>query len=347
MRKKITILCSLCMILLLTGCSNNDIKFNPYSFNLNFRYFLLPNTQSIHAVKINSIDLEQDNITLEDLTKINNIIYTIYKENADKDFYLNNFENEEIFYDRISKFCNPEYIERIQEDNNFKESIDNIYYKDDTYWYDAQIISLNSINKEKFFEIEIIALNDTSSFQIEYVRFYVDNENRITKIELVNDLENYENTTKPLGKDSLLNKEGIHTDFITSFNIFKNGLSNGALYKKYHLANSSEILMTDEEHESTQEEIDSMEYKDQMESQLNTLIENQKNEFDKEVLREFFLSGEGTFQNTFVTAYKIDDVNGMAESHYTIQSVANGELKTFLFTFDRIDKEITNIELTN
>lgn len=347
MKKNILILCSLLCICLLTGCSNNDIKFNPYSFNLNFRYFLLPNTQSVHAVKVAAVDLDEDNITVEELTKIDGIIYTIYKENANKDFYLNHFENDSIFYENIKKFCNPEYIDEIQEENDFKESIDNIYAQDDTYWYDTEVISLNSQNKERFFEVEIIALNDTNLFQIEYVRFYVDKDNLITKIQLVNELSDYNNTTKPLGKDSLLNEEGIHSDFMTSFNIFKNGFSNGALYEKYHLAMSNEILMTDEEHKLTQEEIDSIEYKEQMELQLNTLIENQHNDFDKEILKEFFLSGEGTFQNTFVTAYKIEDYNGMAESHYTVQSVANGELKTFLFTFDRIENKITNIQLQN
>ncbi len=345
MRKKFLLLCSLLFICLLTGCSNNDIKFNPYSFDLNFRYFLLPNTQSVHAVKVASIDLEEDNFTSEELTKIDGIIYTIYKENAEKDFYLNNFENDSVFYDNIKRFCNPEYIEDIREENDLKESIDNIYAQDNTYWYDTEVISLNSVNKERFFEAEIIALNDTNLFQIEIVRFYFDNDNLITKIELVNELESYENTTKPLSKDSLLNEEGVHSDFISSFNVLKNGLSNGALYEKYHLAMSNEILMTDEEHELTQEEIDSIEYKEQMELQLNTLIENQKNDFDREVLKEFFLSGEGTFKNTFVTEYQIEDFNGMAQSYYTVQSVANGELKTFVFTFDRIENKITEIQL--
>lgn len=345
MKKKLLMLCSLLSICLLTGCSNNDIKFNPYSFNLNFRPFLLPNTQSVHAVKVASVDLESDNITLEELTKMDGVIYTIYKENAEKNYYLNNFENDSLFYDNIEKFCNPKYMEEIREADDFKESLENIYNQDDTYWYDTEVISLNSENKERFFEAEIIALNDTNMFQVEVVRFYVDSENLITRIELVHGLENQENTTKPLGKDSLLNEDGIHSDFISSFNIFKNGLSNGALYEKYHLANSNEILMTDEEHELTQEEIDSIEYKEQMELQLNTLIENQRSEFSNEILKEFFLAGEGTFQNTFVTGYKIEDYNGMAESHYTIQSVANGELKTFIFTFDRIENKIVNIEL--
>lgn len=347
MRKRIAMLCSLCMILLLTGCSNNDIKFNPYSFNLNFRYFLLPNTQSIHTVKVNAVDLEEDNFTLEEILKINSLIYNIYKENAERNFYLNNFEKDSVFYDNITEFCNPDYMEQIIEENAFKESIDNIYYSNDTYWYDTEIISINSKNKEKFFEAEIIALNDTDKFQIENIRFYFDEKNLIKKIELVNVLESCENTTTPLGRDSMLNKKGIHNDFISSFNNFKNNFSNGALYKKYHLANSNEILMTDEAHELTQEEISSMEYKDQMELQLDTLLENQKNRLDKEILKEFFLSGEGTFQNTFVTGYQIEDYNGMALSHYTVQSVADGELKTFLFTFDRIDKEIVNIEIQN
>lgn len=344
MKKKFLILCCI-LTCFLTGCSNNDIKFNPYSFNLNFRPFLLPNTQSAHTVKVASVDLEEDNITLEELMKIDGIIYTIYKENAEKDYYLNNFENDSLFYDNIEKFCSPEYMEQIREDGDFKMSLENIYAQDNTYWYDTEIISLNSVNKERFFEAEIIALNDTNLFQIELVRFYVDSDNLITRIELVNEIEDKENTTKPLGKDSLLNEAGIHTDFITSFNIFKNGLANGALYEKYHLANSNEILMTDEEHELTQEEIDSIEYKEQMELQLNTLIENQRNEFDSEILKEFFLAGEGTFKNTFVTAYEIGDYNGTAESYYTVQSVANGELKTFIFTFDRIENKISNIEI--
>lgn len=333
------------LLCLLTGCSNEDIKMNPYSFNLNFRYFLLPDTQSAHAIKISSIDLENDNVTLEDLASIDGIIYTIYQNCADKDFYMNNFNKDDIFYEKIKDSCDIDFFDSIKESNDFKKSIDNIYSKENMSLYDTEIISLNYKNKERYYEVELICVNDTNLFQIEYVNFYVNEENKITKIELVDDLQGYENTTKPLNNDSLLNKEGIHNDFINSFNEFKNQLYNGALYNKYHLAISNEILMTDEEHELTQEEIDSQEYLDLMELQLTTLIENINSNLDLETLKKFFISGEGVYTNTFVTGYQINDFNGLALSYYNVQSVSNGVLTTFEFTFDRIENKIIDIKI--
>lgn len=330
---------------MLSGCTNEDIKMNPQSFNLNFRYFLLPDTQSAHAVKISSIDLENDTFKPEDLTAMDSIVYTIYQNCANKDFYMENFNSNDVFYDKIKSNCDEESFQNIKDSNDFKRSIDNIYSRENMALYDTEIISFNYKNKEKYYEVEIVCVNNTNMFQMEYVNFYVNEENKITKIELVDDLQGYENTTKPLNQDSLLNEDGVHNDFINSFNELKNKLSNGALYNKYHLAVSNEILMTDEEHELTQEEIDSQEYLEQMELQVTTLIENLHSDLDFDVLKQFFISGEGSFTNTFITGYQINDFNALALSEYTVQSVSNGVLTTFEITFDRIENEIINISI--
>lgn len=340
-----TLLLCLISCFYLTGCTNEDIKLNLDSFNLNFRYFLLPNTQSVQAIKVDSIDLSMDNVSLKDLEVVDGMIYDIYTTCSEKSFYNNNFENKEIFYEKISKYIAEDYYDKIVDVNDFKESLDNIFEDANVEFYDSQIISVNQKNKEKYYEAEIICINNELSFLIEYVNFYVNEDNKIVNIELLDELQEYDNTTKPLNKNSLLNETNIHQDFLNSYVELKNKLTNGVLFNKYHLAISNEILMTDEIHELTQEQIDSQEYKEEMEMQVNSLINSLNSEIDMEVLKQFFIMGEGTFTNTFVTEYQIQDYNALALSYYTIKSVSNGQVTTFLFTFDRIENKITNIEI--
>lgn len=336
----------LCCLLLFTGCSNEDIKLNLDQFNLNFRYFLLPNTDSIESVKIDSLDLEQETIKLENIEKMDGIIYKAYSTCANKDFYNNNFEKKDIFYDELKDSINKDYLNKIMESNDFKKSLDNIFDKSDTEFYDSEIISLNNINNNKYYEVEIVCVNNEKNFLIEYVDFYVDNENKITNIKLLDDLQSYENTIKPLNKDSLLNKKNIHKDFINSFNNLKDSLTNGQLYTKYELSQTNQ-LSTESETKLSEKEKESKikEYKKEMKSQVNNLIKSLNSPLDNKTLKKFFIEGEGTFSNTFITGYKINDVNGLANSVYTIKTVSNGKTTTFLFTFSRIDKEITNITI--
>ena len=263
MRKKIlTFLMCILSCLSLTACSNKDIKLNLESFDLNFRYFLLPTTQSIESVKIDSINLEKDNVTTKDLQQIDGMIFDMYSTCADKTFYNNNFDNDIKFYEENKKYFNDEYYNKIIDDNDFKRSLDNIFEKEDVEFYDTEIISLNQKNKQKYYLAEIICINNELPFLIEYVNFYVDDSNKIIDIELLDDLQQYDNTTKPLNEDSLLNENNIHEDFLNSYSTLISKLTNGALYNKYNLAISNEILMTNEEHELTQEEIDSEKYKE-------------------------------------------------------------------------------------
>lgn len=344
MRKKIlTFLMCILSCLSLTACSNKDIKLNLESFDLNFRYFLLPTTQSIESVKIDSINLEKDNVTTKDLQQIDGMIFDMYSTCADKTFYNNNFDNDIKFYEENKKYFNDEYYNKIIDDNDFKRSLDNIFEKEDVEFYDTEIISLNQKNKQKYYLAEIICINNELPFLIEYVNFYVDDSNKIIDIELLDDLQQYDNTTKPLNEDSLLNENNIHEDFLNSYSTLISKLTNGALYNKYNLAISNEILMTNEEHELTQEEIDSEKYKEEMNLQVDSLIDTINSNLDNDILKEFFIKGEGTYNNTFVTKYQIKDANGLALSYYTIQTVSKGEITTFVFTFDRIEKEITNI----
>lgn len=332
-------------LFLLTGCSNEDIQLNLEKFNLNFRYFLLPKTDSVESIKIDSIDLQNENIKLENIENLDGIIYKAYSDCANKDFYNNNFENDNIFYNELKDVINVDYFEKIKESNDFKKSLDNIFEKADVEFYDTEITSLNNINNEKYYEVEVICVNNEETFLIEYLNFYVDNDNKIIDIKLLDELQSYENSTKPLNKDSLLNEENIHKEFINSFTNLKDNLTNGKLYTKYQLSQNNQVLMTDNDTQLTQEEIDNKDYKKEMENQLNSLINSLDTSLDKDVLKQFFIEGEGTFTNTFVTSYKISDNNGLAISEYTIKTVSNGKTTTFLFTFDRIDKEITKIEI--
>lgn len=345
MKKTILLLLMIFLCLSLTGCNNEDIKLNLQSFNLNFRYFLLPKTESVQSVKIDSIDLESDNITLKDLEVVDGMIYDIYKTCSEKNFYINNFEKNEIFYEKISKYIDDIFYDKIIEENSFKKSLDNIFEKENVEFYDSQIISINQKNHEKYYQAEIICINEELPFLIQYVNFYVNENNKILKIELLDELQQYDNTTKPLNKNSLLNEENIHIDFMNYFIELKNRLTNGALFDKYNLVISNEILTTDNDNNLTQEDIDSVEYKEEMEIQLNSLINSLNLELDKDVLKEFFIMGEGTFVNTFVTEYQIQDYNSLALSYYTVKSVSKGHIKTFVFTFDRIENKITNIQI--
>lgn len=345
MKKKILILLCFISCLCLNGCSNEDIKLNLESFNLNFRYFLLPDTESIQSIKIEAIDLSTDNVSLKDLEIVDGIVYDMYTTCSDKSFYNDNFENNYIFYEKISKYISDEYYDKIVDKNDFKQSLDNIFENANVEFYDTQIISVNKKNKQKYYEAEIICITNELSYLIEYVNFYVNEDNKITNIELLDELQQYENTTKPLNKNSLLNKKNIHKDFLNSYTELKNKLTNGVLYNKYHLTISNEILLTDKKQDLTQEQIDNKKYKQEMEMQVNSLINSLNFEIDKEILKTFFIMGEGTFSNTFVTEYRIQDYNALALSYYTIKSVSNGQVTTFLFTFDRIENKITNIEI--
>jgi hypothetical protein len=186
-------------------------------------------------------------------------------------------------------------------------------------------------------------VGNNTSFLIEYINVYVDEDNKITGIDLLDELQEYSNTTKPLSADSLLNEDNIHKDFYNEFTDLKSRLTNSALFEKYNLAMSNDILMTDEDSELTQEEIDSQEYKDEINLQVNSLISSLNSDLDSEALKTFFVMGEGAFTNTFVTEYKIEDYEGLALSYYTVKSVSNGNVETFIFTFDRIENKITNI----
>lgn len=330
-------------LMTLTGCSNKDIKLNLQSFNLNFRYFLLPNTQSVEAIKVDSIDLTQDNVTLKDLEVVDGMIYDMYSTCGDKEFYINNFENSNVFYEKVKKYINSDSYTKFVKDGIFKESLDNIYENSGVEFYDTEIISLNLKNKEKYYEAEVICVGNNASFLIEYINVYVDEDNKITRIDLLDELQEYSNTTKPLSADSLLNEDNIHKDFYNEFTDLKSRLTNSALFEKYNLAMSNDILMTDEDSELTQEEIDSQKYKDEINLQVNSLISSLNSDLDSEALKTFFVMGEGAFTNTFVTEYKIEDYEGLALSYYTVKSVSNGNVETFIFTFDRIENKITNI----
>ena len=345
MKNKIKILTLIFILLLsLTGCNNEDIKLNPKSFNLNFRYFLLPNTQSIQSIKVNSIDLSKESVNLDIIENIDGMIYSMYKKCSNYEFYINNFNNKDVFYEEIKKYINEDVLEKIKEQNDIKQSIDNIFEKENTSFYDTQIVSYNNKYNNKYFEFEIICINNEIEFLIEYIQVYINDENEIIDIKLLGELEKFENTTKPLNKNSLLNEENIHKDFLNIYKEFTNNLKNTTLYEKYNLASNNSILLTDEEQNITQEQIDSKEYLEKMELQVNNLIKNLNSSLDNEILKKFFLCGEGSFKNTFITEFQIEDYNGLATSTYIVSSVSNGELFTFEITFDRIKNEITNIK---
>ena len=323
MKKYKIIFLTILFCFLLTGCEK-DVKLNLQEFNLNFRYFVLPNTESIQSTKAEEINLIE-NITFTDIINHSNMISNIYNICASYDFYTNNFDNKDNFYNKIEEYVI--YINKLKENNDFKESIDNIYNLNDTYYYETRVISINQEGQDLFYEVEIISTN-SDEFLLEYVYVYI---------------QETDYTTKKIDFESLLDKN-IHSDFYNDYMNLINKLSNSSLYEKYNLIQNENIILTNEEINLTEEDLQNI---NELEIQIDTLIENYNKNYnlDFETLKHFYLKGEGSFKNTFVIKYKIHDYNATALSIYTIKTIQNGISYKYEITYDRIEEKITNITL--
>ena len=336
MKKWKAFACLLGATCLLAGCSPNDVSFNPDKFTLNFRYFLSPNTKSLKSIKLDEIDLKADTMSLEKIESMDKKLKEMYQTCADETYYYNNFNNNEMFHSSVLSNFTEDAKSSLQKESGFKKSIDYIYEKQNTTYYDCNITAVKQNTNQTYFEAEVIAVDYSKKFLVEYINVYTDEQGKIKKIELLDELKHVENTTKPLSKDSLLDKKNIHSSFEKTWHSFLDSLRNKKLYQKYAMALQGSTETKESEEKITVEE---------MELQLDTLMDTvATSELKAKNLKKFFIDGEGSFDNIVISKYQINDYDGLAKSIYTVQLVSNNKLCTYDVTFDRIESKIIKLE---
>lgn len=318
-RKIKKILCiSICILSIssvLTGC---DIE-------IPFKTFIINNNDKaiIEDVKIDGIDLSKNITNQANMERFQAVADTIFKQLGDKNFYADNYDSPSRYNYVLQNYLSTSFYKSIISgsiDNDFKKVIDNIYFKENTLFKNANIIETGQDINGYYYDIEIVSVDDEITFNTETIRFIVDKNFKITSTKIIKQIAKIQNTTTPLTVDSLL--PDTHEEFLDKFETFLDQINNKKIFEsisKGYKVGDADV---------------------QLEALISNITLPNK---DTESLKRLFLMGKGTFTNRVLVSYKMDDIDKMATSVYTIAFSKEDTIEKFDIYYSRITKEITNI----
>lgn len=295
------------------------------SCEIPFQRFLSDETSVTQEVKIEGMDTNKSTITLENVKlykeKLNSIFFVI----GNNEFYLKNFNNKEGFYEPIKSFFDSECLESIksgERKNLLGKVIDDIYYTENTKFKEVRIIGVGETLESKKVEIEVVSINDSTSFGIQYIEIFFNEDNLIYDVNIKSNLSSNQNTTKEISEDSLLMAN--NNEFNTVFQSFVLPLKNESIYN---------LSLNSEKQNDFNYELNVL---------LDSLDLKDKN---NETLRTFFIAGKGKFDNYGIIGYMNYDKNAEPITEYKVRFLLDGEFIDFSISYNRLEKTIERISL--
>lgn len=295
------------------------------SCEIPFERFLGDDSNITKELTVEGIKSTKATKTIEDVNKYKSKFNSIFSVIGDNEFYLKNFNNKEGFYKPIASFFNNEYLEQImtgEKKNILGKVIDNIYYIENTKFKESRIIGIGESLDYTKLELEIVSIDDTTSFGVQYIDVYFDKNDFISDVVLISDLTTAQNTTKEISDDSLLMQD--NTEFIKAFENFILPFKNKNIY---NLSLSSE----------TQQDFD---------YEINVIIDElDLNNKNNEALKTLFKAGKATFSNYGIIEYMNYDKNAEPITVYKVRFSLDGEYIDFTINYNRLEKTIDKISL--
>lgn len=295
------------------------------SCEIPFERFLGDDTTITKELPVEGMKATNNTKTIEDVQKYKDKLNSIFSVIGNNDFYLKNFNNKEGFYKPIKNFFNDEYLQKVisgESNNVLGKIVDNIYYLENTKFTEMRIIGIGENLETTKIELEIISIDDTTSFGVQYINVFFDKSDLITDVTLISDLTTAQNTTKEIDSDSLL--EGSNSEFIKAFENFVLPFKNKTIY---NLSLSSD----------TQQDFD---------YEINVVIDDLKLENkNNETLKTLFKAGKATFDNYGIIEYMNYDKNAVPITTYKVRFSLDGEYIDFNINYNRLDKIIEKIYL--
>lgn len=318
-RKILTIL----GIVLCCSIAISTFKVDLGNFSINFKHFIIADNNPVEKpIELTPLNLDKSIIDNSLNDKLNSLFNELFNKIANKEFYYSNFNNKDNFYAPIKSLFTPEYYSKISSDgneNNLKKAIDNIYFQEHSAYKEIHILNIGYNLDGLYSIVEIISTNDSNLFNTQQLKFYFDKDFKVTNIDKVSDNIATANTTKPIDKNSLLEKN--NAEFQKSLDNLFSKLKNAELYKTFKEKDDSDV-----------------------EFQINTLVENIKiKNKSNEALKDMFLCGKGTLNNYVISGYEVSDINASAISTYIIDFADGQNKKQFKIEYSRVLKEIVKV----
>lgn len=295
------------------------------SCQIPFERFLGDDSNTPKEIIVEGIKETKPNKTIEDVNNYKEKLKSIFGIIGDNDFYLKNFNNKEGFYAPIKTFFDENYLSKIESGENkniLGKVIDNIYYKENTKFKEARIIGVGETLYSTKIEVEVVSIDDTTSFGIQYIDIYLNQDNLINDIILIADLTTAQNTTKEITDDSLLLKD--NNEFINVFETFITPFKSKTIY---------DLSLNSEKQQD-------------FEYEINVVLDNiEMQNKNNEVLKTLFKAGKASFDNYGIVEYMNYDKNAEPITVYKVRFSLEGELIDFTINYNRLEKVIQKISL--
>ena len=336
MKKKLLLLFCI-SVLFLTGCSSltissGDTDLNPKKIHINFKAFATTNTNEVNTLSINEINM--DGFTSEEIVKIKQNVSTVYDTLGDYTYFMSMIGKNEEYYNKVSKYFDYNFLEILKNRSNdyIEKSMNTIYKKEKCKYFKTNIIEIKRENNKEFkVIIQLLAVQNNNVLYGKKDTLTFTNNYLIKNIENTSDWEKINNSTTPISENDY---GKVNEKFYSEFTSLLSSISNKYIYEQYHsLKNNTITYKTKEEKLEKEKEIT---------LQIETLLE--KDNYDIEILKKLFLSGEGTFENYGITSYVMKNTKNISKNIYKVGFVSNNKVSYFNFTYNIPLNKITKIE---
>lgn len=271
--------------------SSGDTDLNPKKIHINFKSFAKTDTNEINTKSISEINM--DGFTTEEIVNIKQIVSSVYDTLGDYTYFMSKVGKNEEYYNKVSKYFDFNFLEKMKSRNNdyIERSMNTIYKKDKCEYFKTNVIEIErEKNKEFNVVVQLLAVQNNNILYGKNERIIFTNDYIIKNIEDITDWREIGNSTTPITEN---NYGKINEKFKTELSSLLSSISNKYIYEQYYaLKNNTISYKTKEEREEKEKEIN---------LQIKTLLE--KDNYDIEILKKLFLSGEGTFEDYGITSY--------------------------------------------
>ncbi|MFI3211398.1 MAG: hypothetical protein R3Y64_10175 [Peptostreptococcaceae bacterium] len=303
--------------LMLTGCENNVVSFEP--FNVNFEFFLQRDTSDIiyeDDIDFTPIEITDNSLDSQTVLDIVGILELLFYQITDRDFYFSNFTDNDKFFNDIKIYFDDDRIDELMEDNAIKDAINNIFSKEHSDFKEIKVVSINRIEDRYECLVEVVSTSDYSEFGCEEVLITLNNRLQIIDTSTYSSLSLKTNTSNEISENSLLGDN--QNRFYSNLATLRAELSDINLYKKIENEDKNALSLLD-----------------------NFIMSI--NVSDKSNLKELFIDARGEFSNMNLKSITVSDLGHMAETTYRYKVGRN----YYDFVFSRITNEITKVLLVD
>lgn len=281
----------------------------------------------------NSINLDENSISKDDVTKATNVLNDLYKgldQKELKDFSTSKTDEEILSLNKkiikpidvLDESCKNGLVNDLN--NPFVETFRNsIKNPGDKLWS----ISLTGIGFEATDKTNKIVIGDMNfvsdnpGFKIQPFKFTLDKDNKIIKVEKFGKEMNQANTRTPLNNNSNINGD-LNVNFKTSLNTLLKKLDNKPVYEN--------LIQNPKKISDVENLISSINMKD----------------VSKDTLISLFKAFNGCEKGHYgITEYIHSDLNADGESQYVLSIPVGNKVEKYSINYNRITDKITGINL--